>query len=280
MSYKTVVMLMQGVEDAAKVLDCAIPFASRFSSHLIGVHAEPLPVSFTATPMGFPDAAIVQATTEASVERVTILQERFVERAKAAGLSFEWRAMENISGDTAHSAIGVARTADLIIAMQPNPDRASEPTSDVESLLFEAGRPVLLAPHGGSSSNSCRHIMVAWNGSREAARAAFDALPLICEAETTEIFVVDALEESGMATAQSADDLAAALARHGVRASVSHARFEGHSVETVIANHVAETRADLLVLGAYSHSWLREFLFGGVTRHILKSMPVATFTSR
>lgn len=280
MSYKTIVVLMQGMEDADKVLDCAIPFASRYGSHLIGVHAEPLPVAYTAAPMGFPDAAVLQASTEASRERGAALEARFVERLEGAAVSFEWRGMETVTGDTAHSSVSVARTADLIIAMQPHPDTAGEPTGDVESLMFEAGRPVLFAPYGRPFPVSCQRIAVAWNGSREAARATFDALPLICEAEMTEIFVVDAVEETTMDTVSSADDLAAALSRHGARVSVSHARSEGHSIETVIAHHTVEIRADLLVLGAYSHSWLREFLFGGVTRHILKSMPVATFTSR
>ena len=201
MSYKTIVVLMQGMEDADKVLDCAIPFASRYGSHLIGVHAEPLPVAYTAAPMGFPDAAVLQASTEASRERGAALEAQFVERLEGAAVSFEWRGMETVTGDTAHSSVSVARTADLIIAMQPHPDTAGEPTGDARE-------------------------------------------------------------------------------RGGARVSVSHARSEGHSIETVIAHHTVEIRADLLVLGAYSHSWLREFLFGGVTRHILKSMPVATFTSR
>lgn len=100
------------------------------------------------------------------------------------------------------------------------------------------------------------------------------------EAEKTEILVVDppdTLEESAEAPGS---EIAAALARHGVNVGVKSLTSDGRSVEDVIQDRLAETGADLLVLGAYSHSWLRRLLFGGVTQSVLRSGQVTVFLSR
>jgi nucleotide-binding universal stress UspA family protein len=135
---------------------------------------------------------------------------------------------------------------------------------------------VLLVPLAGMKEGAFSKVTVAWNGTREAARAAFDALPFITEAEETTVLTVDA----GTELAASASQLAAALSRHGCNASVSELSSNGRPVADVIAAQVNMSAADLLVMGAYGHSRLREFLFGGVTKSLLESMPVATFMAR
>ena len=111
-------------------------------------------------------------------------------------------------------------------------------------------------------------------------RAVFDALPFIMDADETEILVVDADEDADAETEAVGTEIAASLGRHGVHATVVNEKSAGLSVGTVIENHAAESKPDLMVMGAYSHSWLREFLFGGTTRTLLQSMPVPTFMSR
>ena len=121
--------------------------------------------------------------------------------------------------------------------------------------------------------------MLVWNGSREAARAAFDALPFMMEADKTEVFVVDPVdgaEDDGSGGAE----IAAALARHGAQVSVAIRDADGDSVEDAIQDRVAATGTDLVVIGAYSHSWLHRMLYGGVTRSVLRSSTVAAFLSR
>lgn len=126
-----------------------------------------------------------------------------------------------------------------------------------------ANRPAL----GGWSK-----VLVAWNGSREAARAAFDALPFIVEADATEILLVDPPADRGEAPGAA---IAAALARHGAAVSVHEQESGSQSTDAVIRDRVLATGADLLVMGAYSHSWLRELLFGGTTRSLLGNVPAA-----
>ena len=137
---------------------------------------------------------------------------------------------------------------------------------------------MLVTPHDAPCISTFRRVIVAWNGSREAARAAFDALPFILEADSTEILLIDPPETPD--TAETGADIAAALARHGAQVTVHTEASDGRATDDVIRDRLAATGADLLVLGAYSHSWFRELLFGGVTRTVLQSMPVTAFLSR
>ncbi len=274
MSFKTILAIVQGHEDAERVSDCAGALAARFEAHLIGLHAEALPIPYTST-IGFPDAEFIEASAEINKERARKLQALFLQRTADAGVSAEWRSLESFSGDSAHSGIASARCCDLVVAAQAGPDGASP---DVDALLYDAGRPVLVTPHDAPCLTSFRRVIVAWNGSRESARAAFDALPFILEAESTEILLIDPPETPDAAEAGA--DIAAALARHGAQVTVHTEESGGLATDEVIGNRVAATGADLLVLGAYSHSWFRELLFGGVTRTVLQSMPVTAFLSR
>jgi len=279
MPFKTVVAIIQGMDDVERVVDCALSFGKRFRSHLIGVHAEVLPVAYTSA-IGFPDTDFLQAAAEMNRERAEKIKAAFRQRMEDAGQSFDWRNIENATSDSVHSGIASARCADLVIAAQRNPDVDATETADLDALLYESGRPVLVVPHHGPSYSGYRRIVVAWNGSRQSARAAFDALPLIQEAEHTEVFVIDPPEDSEFDPGASGTEIAAALARHGANVAVASEASNGRSADQVLQARIAATGSDLLVLGAYSHSWLRQLLFGGLTRSVLQSMPIATFMSR
>ncbi|WP_421913293.1 universal stress protein [Mesorhizobium sp.] len=277
MRFKTIVAILQNEQDAERVLDCAVPLAARFQSHLIGIHAEALPVPYTSA-TGFPDTEFLQVSADMSRERADKLQAVFLKHIEDSGLSFEWRSLESFSGDSALTGISSVRTADLIIAAQR--ESGGDPSADVDTLVYDAGRPVLVVPHSGPLVTTFKHVLLAWNGSKEAARAAFDALPFIIEAEKTDIVVIDPPDTLDESPESAGAEIAAALSRHGATVSVSVLNSGGVSVDDVIQTRVAETGADLLVLGAYSHSWLRQLLFGGVTRTVLRTVPVAAFLSR
>lgn len=277
MPFKTILAVVQGAEDVQHVSECATALASRFGAHLIGLHSEALPIPYSST-IGFPEAELIQASTEFNTERSRKLGAVFKEQAAAAGLSAEWRSLESFTGDSAQSGVASARSADLVVAAQIDGGAGSGDGPDLDALLYEAGRPVLVSSQGGPSVSSFRKVLVSWNGSREAARAAFDALPFIVEADSTEILVIDPPDDPQAEEAGAA--IAAALARHGAKVRVHIEDSRGSSIDTVIRDRVAETGTDLLVMGAYSHSWLRQMLFGGVTRTVLQSMPVTSFLSR
>ena len=279
MTYKTMLAILQSEGDTRRVLDCAVPLAARFDAHLIGLHAEPLPVAYAA-PAAFPDAALFVTGSEADSQRSSQLKTMFEDRARAEGISFEWRGMESFSGDSALSSQDSARTCDLVIAQQQDPDAPFGTSADVESLIFDSGRPVLFVPYTGDCTVPFERVLVAWNGSREACRAAFDAVPLIKAAKATEVLTVDAPSDAQHSPAYAGAEIAASLARHGAHVTTFSPPSGGISGAAIIENRVAETGADLLVMGAYSQSRLKEFFFGGVTRSVLQSMTCAVLMSR
>ena len=276
MPFKTIVAILQNERDAARVLDCALPLARQFEAHLIGVHAEAMPVPYTSA-SGFPDTEFLQVSADLNKERAGKLKAEFTQRTEGSGLSLEWRSLETFSGDSAISALSSVRAADLVVAGQG--EEGGDSTADIGALVYDAGRPVLVVPHSGPMVTSFNRILIAWNGSREAARAAFDALPFIVQAELTEILIIDPPEDLD-GSVDAGSEIAASLSRHGANVSVAAVKSDGASMEDVIQDHLSATGADLLVLGAYSHSWLRRLIFGGVTRSVLRAGAVAAFLSR
>lgn len=279
MSYKTILAVLQGKDDADRVLDCALPLASRFQAHLIGVHAEPIPVPYV-TPMGFPDTDFIAASAELNQQRSNELKALFEARAAREGVSCEWHALESVSGDSAIGALAAARACDLVVVQQSDPEGASGSLANVEALLFESGRPVLFVPYAVSVDPAFSKVLVAWNGTQQAARAVFDALPFIREAKETQILSLDASDTGQQDGAVAGVDIAAALARHGAKVVYASEGSGGVGTGEAIENRIAESGIDLLVMGAYSQSWLKEFFFGGATRTLLQSMPTATLMSR
>jgi len=279
MTYRTILAVLQNKADAERVLDCAIPLAARYGAHLIGFHSEAIPLPYV-TPMGFPDTEFIAASEEAGEQRNAEIRALFEERCAREGVSHAWREMKNVSGDSATNALSVGRACDLIVVQQANGDADSALLADVEALLFESGRPVLFVPYAVSIDCSFRKVLVAWNGSQQAARATFDALPFIRDAEETEVLSLDASDNAEQDAAVAGADIAATLARHGARVTFASGFSAGIGAGEAIENRVADTRADLLVMGAYSQSRLKEFFFGGATRTLLQSMPVATLMSR
>ena len=278
MSFKTILAILQGKEDAARVLNCAIPLAVKHEAHLIGLHAEALPIPH-ATPMGIPDTGFIEAGSEMARERAAEIEAIFTKHCTSGGISGEWRAMESYSGDSAVSGLESARCADLVVAQQRDPE-AQSIVADLEALLFHSGRPVLFVPYAMKVEPPFPKVALAWNGSSEAARAAFDALPFLKAAKEVTLLVVDAETNVGQDDVFSGTAIAGALARHGVKITIQNQRSGDVSVADIIQNHVADAGTDLLVTGAYSQSRLKEFFFGGVTRSLMQSMTCATFMSR
>ena len=279
MTYKTILAVMQGTSDTARVLDCAVPLAARHDAHVIGFHAEATPLPYV-TPMGFPDTDFIAVSEEAGEQRSAEIRALFEARCAREGISHGWRTMKNVSGDSAVSALHLARACDLIVVQQVDPDEENGFLADVEALLFESGRPVLFVPYAMSVDCAFKKVLVAWNGSQQAARAAFDALPFIRAARETEVLSLDAADNAEQDAAMAGADIAAALARHGAKITFAAGVSAGIGAGEAIENRISETQADLLVMGAYSQSRLKEFFFGGATRTLLQSMPVATLMSR
>jgi nucleotide-binding universal stress UspA family protein len=144
----------------------------------------------------------------------------------------------------------------------------------IEPFLFESGRPVIIVPNGFSSELSLSHILIAWDGSEGAARAVWDAVPLLRQASTLEIVTV--VGEKEMDDVPSANALAGMLTFLGKKITVTPLTFDGNTAAGLIKQHAARTSADLVVQGAYGRSRWSELILGGVTREMLRdsALPV------
>lgn len=280
MTYKTILAVLDTPKNAALITDFSAGLAEKFEAHVIGLHAEAIAAVPLVAPMEIPDPATVQALQDMAQKETHTVETVFAERMRRNGLSSEWRSFVTTAGYGSQSLIDSARTADLIIAAQGDSSLLGDNRADLESFLFEGGRPVLLVPYVAKAPKDIRRVMIAWNGSREATRATFDALPFLKAADTVEIFSVNPPETPSQSPSMAGAELAATLARHGINISVVSEDSGSLPASAAIENRLSDSSIDLLVMGAYSHKRWWEVLFGGVTRTLLDSMTALTLLSR
>jgi nucleotide-binding universal stress UspA family protein len=278
MSYKTILAYLSDTRRAEAILEPAVQLAARSNAHLIGLHVyagvptPPVPVPYGADVVKAVAAALQKETEDiaATFSRMT------------AGQPFvaEWRVEKGPRVDPTSVVIDHSRCADLIIAGQTDPDWEASPLVDVaEHLALGSGRPVLVVPYVGRYAQIGRNVVIAWKASRESARAVFDALPILKQAEQVQILEIDESGNSRRDGASVDSTIAIALARHGIKPTVRTSIAGDISVGDEILSRLADMGADLLVMGAYGHSRMRELVFGGVTRHIARHMTVPTLFS-
>jgi nucleotide-binding universal stress UspA family protein len=180
---------------------------------------------------------------------------------------------------SAGSVLGLrARHADIAIVARPT--RANEDSAEtiLEAALFHTGRPVIIVPPDWKGGSAGRNVLVAWKPTREAARALADADDFLARAQTVSIVTVDAKPRQGYSE-QPGADIAAHLAHRGVRPEVFNLDSAGRTETAAILDHARHLGADLIVMGAYGHSRMREFMFGGVTREIMRTATVPILMS-
>lgn len=278
MPYKTILVHLNDRRRAEHLLRPAIALAARWSAHLIGLHVFPsIPQlsAFGARISGEVVGSIVGVARQESEQIHAIFARMTANQPFVA----EWQAIKAMGADIAELVMERGRAADLIVTSQADADWDLTPILDFpERLAIESGRPVLVVPNSGHFSTIGRSVMVAWSGTRESARAAFDALPILTEAESVRVLgVAEPRPNGGDRLPDTA--IAASLARHGVKATAMQSEAGNKSVCDEILARLADVDGDLLVMGAYGHSRFSEFIFGGVTRHMARHMTVPTLFS-
>ena len=282
MALKDILVHLDEARGHAARLRLATELARANAAHLTALFAlEPISFSALAAPGG-PDFAAAEAFQDLQQRHRTArqvvsdrLESSFRDAADRAGISAEWRSVE----ETAATAAALhARYADLAILGQADPENPPLGPGIVEAVLLGSGRPVLIVPYIGADAIG-RRVLIAWNAAREAARAVNDALPLITAAEQVTVLSIN--PERGIAGEGDlpAADIALHLARHGVRAEAAHTQAEDVSVGDTILSRAADFGADLIVMGGYGHSRAREFVLGGATRSLLRHMTVPVLLS-
>lgn len=280
MTYKTIVAVLSASEDAGKVTDHALALARKTNAHVIGIHAESPVVVTLIAPMEYPDPNAVLDLQERAQRQSRDVEQAFKSRCERDDISYEWRLFTGTAGYASTGIIDSARGADLVLAGQFDPYLDGPAREDIEDLLYESGRPVYLVSNAPAGPEPIERVLLAWNGSRESARAAFDALPFLTATKEVEIFTVDPPENAMQSRDFCGAELAATLARHGIKTTVASGSSDGHSVADALNRRATEIGAGLIVMGAYSHSRLRQRLFGGVTSAMMRGARVPVLMSR
>lgn len=280
MTYKTIVAVLSATEDAGKVTDHALALARRTGGHVVGIHAESPVVVTLIAPMEYPDPNAVLDLQERAQRQSRDVEQAFRSRCERDDISYEWRLFTGTAGYSSAGVIDSARGADIVIAGQFDPNLDGPSREDIEDLLYESGRPLYMVSNAPAGPAPIERVLLAWNGSREAARAAFDAMPFLKAAKEVEIFTIDPPENTMQSRDFCGAELAATLARHNIKTTVTSRTSDHHSVAEVLNRRATEIDAGLIVMGAYSHSRLRQRLFGGVTSAMMRGARVPTLMSR
>ena len=254
------------------VSNYALSVAETFGAHIVGI-AFSHPVGGIGLPTNFSRPQQAEAQ-----ERAESVAAAFGETASRAGVSAETRRIGAGIGDVPAQFAHIARRFDLSVIGQFEIGR-DHPTKNVviEATLFESGRPVLIVPFIQRDRLKLDHVMVCWDGSRAAARAVADAMPFLTRSGKASIVVAD------IQSAKSADlpgaDIAIHLTRHGVNVTIERIPVSKIDVSNAILSYAADTYPDVIVMGGYGHSRLREFILGGTTRGMPASMTKPTLMS-
>lgn len=278
MAYRTILLHLHDIQRAERLLQAAIPLARDANAHLIALSVVP-PYVVVPAMDGMGTSVSVDEHREAYRTEMARLKRTFTQAATGHTPLAEWREADAEFGTVAGTIIDHGRCADLIIASQPdNAWGSSSLIEDPVRIVIESGRPVLLIPNIGRNTLPAKRVTVAWNGRREAARAVFDAMTLLERAADVNVVWINPEKEPGAGDLPSAE-LCVTLARHGVKAQASQASAIGADVGQELLRQAAVFGSDLLVMGCYGHSRLREFILGGASRHVLAQMRLPVLMS-
>lgn len=280
MAYQTILINLQDPGSAAKVMRAGIAIARDMGAHLIGLHVLPKVQYFYATAAVQVASEVFDAEQKYFDEQAEKIREIF-ERESPGDIVAEWRCVDADAPSATGEAVRAAMCADLVITAQIDPEKGMQ--ADIaapERLVMESGRPVLIVPYAGEFKTIGKNVLVAWNARREAARAVFDALPLLKAADTVKLLWINpGRADGGEGTGTPGSEMAAALARHGLKVEASHSVSREIGAGDELLSRAADQGADLLIMGAYGHSRVREYVFGGATRHILQHMTLPVLMS-
>lgn len=273
---KDVVVNLTGGHPQDFASDYAISLAAAFGAHIAGVGFIYEPVIPGSMLGGIPtDLIEVQREENSKAAKEAI--SRFEAAAKTAGLSAESRMVDASVAGAADLFGRIARRFDIAVVGQARREQGASEELLIEGALFGSGRPVIIVPYIQEQGLKLESVIICWDGSRPAARAIADAMPFLKRAKTIEIVVVAGeRDKSGEITGAN---MRRHLARHDIEVTIKHIAGAGSDVQNAILSHAANSGTDFIVLGGYGHSRLREFILGGVTRSILRSMTVPVLMS-
>lgn len=278
MAIKDILLALKSHPEPTKsdTIEHAVSIASAIGSHIAAIACEmhvEVPSSLIASSLvNVP--AIIAEESRRSLTNAKALLATFEASAARQGVMFESIRERALTSEVPALFVEYARLRDLtIVPILEDDDRWS-----AEAIIFGSGKPTLVLPEGAPSRQfQLGTIVVAWDFSRTAARAVADAIPLLEKAK--HVRVVTITGEKNIDSKRSAEELAKNLSRHGLEVILDKVASKGRSVSDVLESHVQSCDADMLVMGAYGHSRLRQFILGGTTMSLLAKPPLPILLS-
>jgi len=257
-------------------VDYAVSIAETFDAHLCGVAFSYEPVVPPSIMGGIP-ADVIDAQWAASAQAADAAIAGFEAAAKREGIVAEHRKLKASLGGAGDLFGRLARRFDLSVVGQAEPKHGPAQDPVIEGALFGSGRPVIVVPYIQKGGLKLDRVLICWDGSRPAARAIGDAMPFLARAAAIDVVIVASGREKSDEI--PGVDMGEHLARHALKIEVKRLVSGDLDVANTILSYAADSGADLIVMGGFGHSRLREFVLGGVTRGILGSMTVPALMS-
>ena len=288
MPIRKLLLPLTGTAAGESAIAAALIVARQYNAHILAVHVRA--DSRDVAPLageGLSGAMIQEmmtATDRESGERSSAIRAMFDHAIASAGIRIEQptghadhptATFASITGREEDVVAQQARLADITIVPHPESGNDVSSSDALHAVLFDSGRPVLIAPHRPPATLGTR-IAVAWNGTGEGAAAVQAALPWLRQAAAVRILSAEEYQRNG----PTARELAAYLALHGVQAEMAIFRPLDRLVGAGMLAAAREFGADMMTMGAYSHSRLRQLILGGVTRHVLEHADLPVLMNR
>jgi nucleotide-binding universal stress UspA family protein len=273
---KDIVVNLGVGESGSFASDYAVSVADALEAHLTGlafVYDAVVPVAAT----GYIPPEVIDTQQRDSEAAAKAALDRFAKAASRAAIAAEPVKLAASFAGAGEQFGMIARRFDLVVVGQAEPERDTVDELIAESALFESGRPVIVVPYIQKAPLKLDRVMVCWDGSRAATRAIADAMPLLERAGSVEVVII--ADEPGKQDEIAGADMGQHLARHGLNVDVKRISGGDIDVADALLSHAADANTDFMVMGGYGHSRLREFVLGGVTRSILRSMTVPVLMS-
>jgi nucleotide-binding universal stress UspA family protein len=277
MAYRDVLVVVDDTPECAQRMQFAAGFAAQHEAHLIGMMLR-YGLTYAERTEAYVVAADEKRRRAAEDAAHARIREELERQARAAGVPVEWYSAD---GEPVRTVSLFCRHADIAVVGQSvdQPDALGTARDLAEHVALASGRPVVAVPRSGTPAGVGDRVMVAWDAGREATRAVADSLPVLQRAKQVLIYSVDPEEREERHGDLPGADLARHLARHDVNVEVEKVGGFDALAGEMILNRIAEAGIDLLVMGAYGHTRIRELWLGGVTRHVMRNMTVSVLLS-
>jgi nucleotide-binding universal stress UspA family protein len=278
--FKNILVHIPTERSVRPVVDAAVSLATARRSHLdaIAIGYESMSaVGMVVEGGGAAVAAVMGVEHDRAQERADAAISVFEIEAKLANITYGTRTLAAIPAEAEETMGELARLYDLTVVLQPEASHSSYDNTIPQGILFNSGGPMLMVPYIHKGPLDARHVGIAWDGSRLAARALRDALPFLTAAHAVTVIAVN--EDRHDDNEARSDQIVSHLARRGIKARAERLTADRDNVHGTILSIAADTNIGLLVMGGYGHSRLKERILGGVTRGIFESMTVPVLMS-